>query len=155
MRLFDTDRFAPYGLALLRIGVGMVFFMHGYQKLFLMGPSGVAGFFGSLGIPAPVLAANLVTGVELLGGLSLILGLGTRFVTVPLAIDMLTAIATVHAKNGFFLPNGVEFTLTLLLANVALFTTGPGALAIDHLIGRRAAPATAAAGRAAYDGSYD
>jgi len=55
-----------------------VFLVHGLQKLLVMGFGGVAGFFGSLGVPAPGLFAVLVTLVEVLGVLALILGLLTR-----------------------------------------------------------------------------
>ena len=48
------------GLTVLRVVVGIVFLMHGYQKLFHMHIHGVAGFFGHLGIPLPLVAARCV-----------------------------------------------------------------------------------------------
>ena len=71
------DQALPWGIALLRIVVGVVFFMHGLQKLFQMGVPGVSGFFASLGIPAPEVAAVVVSLVETVGGLALILGVLT------------------------------------------------------------------------------
>ena len=62
------------GIALLRIVVGIVFVMHGQQKLFEMGVGGVGGFFASLGVPAPQLAAVVVSLLETVGGVALILG---------------------------------------------------------------------------------
>ena len=44
-------KFQSFGVAALRIVVGIVFFAHGYQKVFKMGLHGVAGMFGHLGIP--------------------------------------------------------------------------------------------------------
>lgn len=129
---------AAWGITLLRVAVGVVFFVHGCQKLFVMGVPGVAAYFGQLGIPAPQLAAGLVSVVEFLAGLALILGLGTRWVAIPLACIMVVAIVTVHANQGFFLPKGYEFVMTLLSANVSLALLGSGAAALDGLLeGRR------------------
>ena len=125
-----------YGITLLRVIVGLVFVMHGGQKLFVMGIDGVAGFFGQIGIPFAYASALLVTAVELLGGVLLIAGLFTRFVTPLLAATMIGAIAAVHGSKGFFLPEGYEFALTLLVASASLFLTGSGALALDNVLGR-------------------
>jgi uncharacterized membrane protein YhdT len=57
-----------WGLTILRVVVGIVFLVHGYQKLFHMGFHGVAGFFGHLGIPLPMVFAVIVTLVEFVGG---------------------------------------------------------------------------------------
>ena len=78
----------------------------------------------------------MVTLVEFIGGIALILGLGTRLVAIPLVIDMIGAIFFVHGKNGFFLPNGYEFALVMLVTSAGLALTGSGALALDNLIGR-------------------
>jgi putative oxidoreductase len=99
----------------------------------------VAGFFAQVGIPAPMLTAVVVTMVELLGGLALLLGLFTRWAAIPLAIIMGGAILTVHAAGGFFLPDGFEFVLTLLAANVALACLGSGAASVDGLLQKRKA----------------
>jgi putative oxidoreductase len=128
-----------WGIAVLRVVVGIVFLAHGGQKLFLWGFAGVAGFFGQVGIPAPMLAAIVVTLVECLGGLALLVGLLTRWAAIPLAINMLVAILVVHLKAGFFLPNGYEFALTLLAANIALSLLGSGEAALDKLLERRQA----------------
>ena len=119
-----------WGLTLLRLVVGVIFIMHGWQKL-SMGFHNVAGFLGALGIPLPTLAAVVLTIVELLGGIALILGVLTRYVAALLAIDMLVALILVHIKGGFFVPNGVEFPLLLLVANLNLILAGPGALSVS------------------------
>ncbi|MGE0407072.1 MAG: DoxX family protein [Candidatus Korobacteraceae bacterium] len=126
----------PWGLTVLRAALGIVFLAHGSQKLFTYGIDGVTAGMASVGIPFPAVSAVLVTGVEFLGGLALLLGLFTRAAAIPLAITMLVATLQVHAKGGFFLPNGYEFTLTLLAASIALALTGPGALALDNRIFR-------------------
>ena len=121
-----------WGLTVLRLVVGIVFFMHGYQKLLKMGIHGVAGFFGHLGIPFPIVAAVLVTLLEFVGGILLITGLATRIPAALLAIDMLVAIFTVHMKNGFF-GMGVEFPLTLVAGLICLSLAGGGALSVKRL----------------------
>jgi putative oxidoreductase len=119
-----------WGTALLRVVVGVIFVMHGWQKL-SMGFHNVAGFLGSLGIPQSTLAAVLLTILELLGGIALILGLLTRYIAALLAVDMLVAIITYHAKNGFFAPKGIEYPLLLLAANINLILAGAGALSVS------------------------
>ena len=129
------ERLAPWGITLLRVVVGLTFFMHGQQKLFQMGVGGVGGFFAALGIPAPELAAAVVSLVETVGGLALILGVLTRLVGLLLTADMLVAMLLVHRPNGFYAGDGgVELVLVLAAAALALALTGPGALAVDNLL---------------------
>ncbi len=85
-----------------------------------------------------MVAGVVVTLIELLGGLALLLGLFTRWIAIPLAIDMLVAILAVHLRGGFFLPDGYEFALTLLAANVALALMGSGEASVDRLLDRHA-----------------
>jgi len=131
-----------WGLTILRVVVGIVFLMHGQQKLFGFGIHGTIGFFTQVGIPLAAVSAVGVTFVELLGGIALILGLFTRWAAALLAIDMLGAISLVHFKNGFFLmpPKlGYEYALTLLAATIALALSGPGAAAVDGIFGKEKA----------------
>ena len=125
----------PWGIALLRIVVGIVFVMHGQQKLFEMGVGGVGGFFASLGVPAPQLAAVVVSVLETVGGIALIFGVLTRLFGLLLAGDMLVALLLVHRPNGFFAGDGgVELVLLLGTAALALALTGSGALALDNVL---------------------
>ncbi len=128
------------GLTVLRVAVGAAFVVHGAQKLFVFGLGGVSGAFAHMGIPLAGVTGPLVAVVEFLAGLGLVLGLLTRLSALGLAIDMLGAIVLVHLKNGFFLPNGFEYALTMLAATVALTLAGPGALALDNVVGRGREP---------------
>src|SRR2546422_3960912 len=87
---------ANWGLVPLRLVVGLVFIVHGGQKLFVFGLGGAAGFMAKVGIPWPFLAAVVVIAVEILGGLALILWLGTRLAAAPLALYMGVAIPSLR-----------------------------------------------------------
>jgi putative oxidoreductase len=121
------------GIAVLRVVVGIVFLAHGAQKLFVHGFGGVTHMFAGMHIPLAHESAILVTLVEFLGGIALILGLGTRWAAILLAIDMAVAIGKVHLRNGFFSSGGgYEYPLTLLAALIALTLAGPGSPALGH-----------------------
>ncbi len=121
-----TNKLLPYGLTLIRVIVGIVFLAHGSQKLFTYGIGGVAAGMGQIGLPLPYVSATLVTLTEFLGGLALILGLGTRLAAAPLAFAMLVATTVAHGAGGFFLPTGFEYALTLLTLNARADPDGPG-----------------------------
>jgi putative oxidoreductase len=121
-----------WGLTILRIVVGFVFLMHGYQKLFKMGFHGVGGMFAHWGIPLPFVFSVVVTLVEFVGGILLIAGIATRAAAALLVIDMLVAILVVHLKHGFFAPMGVELPLTLLAASLCLVLAGGGMLSLKR-----------------------
>lgn len=133
MEINQANSKSEWGIALLRIVVGVVFLMHGGQKLFVYGFPGVTGAMAHLGIPAPGVSAVVVTLVEFLGGAALLLGLLTRWAAGVIAVEMLVAFLAVHLKGGFFLPNGFEYALTMLAANITLVLTGPGAAALNRL----------------------
>lgn len=120
-----------WALLPLRLVVGLVFVVHGGQKLFAFGLAGTAGFLGSLGVPLPTLAAAGVIAVEMLAGVALLLGAGTRVAATLLAADMLVAMLTVHLRGGFFAPDGVEFVLTLFAACLTLAGLGAGPWSVD------------------------
>ena len=119
------------GLTVLRIVVGIVILMHGYQKLFKFGLGGVTGMFGHMGVPLPHVFAVIVTFVEFVGGILLIAGIAVRIAAGLIACDMSGAILKVHLPHGFFAQGGgVELPLTLLAAAICLALAGGGALSL-------------------------
>jgi uncharacterized membrane protein YphA (DoxX/SURF4 family) len=88
---------------LLRLYLAPVFMQAGWNKLANF--ESTAAWFGNpdwgLGLPLPGLMTALAAGTEFLGGLLLIIGLGTRLVAIPLGVTMLVAIFAVHWENGW------------------------------------------------------
>jgi putative oxidoreductase len=133
-----TESARSLGLLILRLFLGLGLAAHGYQKFFLFGISGFAGFLEKLGAPVPQLSAVLSASTELAGGLLIAAGLFTRLAAVPLAINM--AVAAFLAHSGYFITNtppGREYALTLAAAFVALALTGAGRYSLDRCLARR------------------
>lgn len=95
----------------------------------------IGGWFESMGYPLPYLSAYMAAITEGLGVVLLILGLGTRIITVPLMFVMLVAVFSVHYANGFAAgDNGYEIPLYYLLMLFTLFVMGAGRISADYLI---------------------
>ena len=140
--------FSPaLGLAVLRVTLGVIFVMHGYLGLVLIGPSGVAGYTTRMGYPAALgfaLAWYLIV-AHSVGGILLVLGLFTRWAAAAQLPIMASAFFLHHLRQGFFLTGivvdpargvaiagGYEYVLLVLAATVTLVLAGGGALALDR-----------------------
>jgi len=151
-KIFSTSN--DFALTILRLMLGVVFFAHGAQKMLGWfggyGFSGTMGFFTHGGIPAPL--AFLAICAEFFGGLGLIVGLLSRIAAFGITINMLVAIATVHAANGFFMNwfgnkkgEGFEYHLLAIAMGVAIMIRGAGAFSLDRLLGGETAQQKASA----------
>lgn len=136
------------GLTILRAITGLIFVAHGGQKLFVYGLDGVAAGFGQMGVPLAAIFGPLVAVLEFFGGIALIAGLTTRLVSVGLAITMLGAMVLVHLAGGFFMPTGIEFTLSLFGSALLLALTGAGSYSLDAVLARRRTSTGTMSGRA-------
>ena len=97
--------------------------------------SGIAEWFGSIGIPLPTLNAYMAASTEMAAVILLPLGLATRFISIPLIITMVVAIVTVHGGNGFEAGNnGFEIPLYYMLMLFALLINGAGKISVDNII---------------------
>ncbi|MCU1260457.1 MAG: DoxX [Bryobacterales bacterium] len=141
-KLLATDDDAA--TAILRVVLGLVFFVHGAQKM--LGWFGGFGFSGTMGfftrtmhIPAPL--AFLAIAAEFFGGLGLVVGFLTRIAAFGIAVNMLVAIAMVHSAFGFFMNwngkqpgEGFEFHLLVLAMTAFLLIRGAGAFSVDRAL---------------------
>ncbi|PIR17604.1 MAG: DoxX family protein [Deltaproteobacteria bacterium CG11_big_fil_rev_8_21_14_0_20_49_13] len=122
-----------FGVSLMRIVVGGIFFKAGAGKLFGWfggyGLDAVFTYFQNLGIPFPVFNGYLVAITEFAGGLALILGFATRLTAFPFCIIMLIAIITADKDDPYY-------PLVLLMSSIALIDAGGGLFSLDKLLSR-------------------
>jgi putative oxidoreductase len=118
----------------------VLFVGHGAQKLFGAfggyGIAGTAGFMESLGLKPSRLHAVAAGTAELAGGALLALGLLVPFAAAALIATMVTAIITVHARNGVWVTDqGYEYNLVLIAVFFALAGVGAGQYSLDDALG--------------------
>ena len=128
-----SEYFSSLSLLLARIAVGYGFYEPAMQKW--MNINDVATWFASMGIPMPLLNAYMAATTEIVGVIFLILGLFTRFISIPLIVIMIVAIITVHLGNGFSAgANGFEIPLYYLLFLLLFASYGAGKFSLDNLL---------------------
>lgn len=138
---------------LARLVLGKAFYDTGSGKLANF--DGTVGFFTELGIPFPELNAAFVSRLEFYGGILLILGLLTRFVSLGLISTMVVALLTADRANLLKALSGGDVgimdvtPIPFLVPLVWLAIFGPGLLSLDHVLvkwlGLETTPATAEA----------
>ncbi len=117
----------------VRIVVGGVFMGTGWTKL--QNLPGITRNFAAMGIPAPEILTPFVSGVEFVGGILLLLGLLTRFASVPLMIVMVVAIVAAKRSNIDSLETLLGFEEVSYFVMFAwLAIAGPGPISLDHLV---------------------
>jgi putative oxidoreductase len=120
---------------ILRAVTGFLFAAHGWQKFNEFTIAGTQASFAKMGVPAAELAAPAVASLELVGGIALILGVLTRVFAVLLTINMLGALALVHAPAGVFAAaGGYELVLLLAAAALTLALVGAGRVSVDRVL---------------------
>jgi putative oxidoreductase len=129
---------SPFLLA-VRLYWGWQFLQSGIGKISHI--DRVVEYFTSLGIPAPSVNAHFNAGLETVGGILLILGLGSRLISVPLLINMIVAYITAdrEAWTSFFSDPGKFFgadPFPFLLTALIILIFGPGLFSLDTLIKR-------------------
>ncbi|GGI99056.1 hypothetical protein GCM10008022_04740 [Paenibacillus hunanensis] len=122
---------------IMRVVLGILFLAHGISK-FQMGMDGVAGWFQSVGIPG--FLAYVVSPIELVGGILLIIGLFTRYVSILLIIVLLGAVFTVKLSAGLMGNGqmaGYELDLSFMLVALYLAVTNNTGFSLDQMLFRR------------------
>lgn len=147
LRDFALATRADLAAPLLRVGLAVVMFPHGAQKLLGWfgghGYEGTMGFLtGAIGLPTPL--AALTIGLEFFGPILLLLGLAVRPIAAGFVAIMLGAITTVHAPYGFFMNwtgaqqgEGFEYHLLVIVMSLALLVRGAGSFSFDRLLAKQ------------------
>ena len=131
-----------YAALLLRVGLGVMTLAHGLLKVFVFTIPGTVGIFEQLGYPG-VFAYGVII-AEILGGLALVAGIGTRYVALAL-VPLLIGATMTHAGNGWLFSNangGWEFPAFWTLTLVVQALLGNGAYSFGEILAYRAKPAT-------------
>jgi len=137
--LATLDRFSWVGPLAVRLSLGAVFLGTGWGKVHNLAQ--VTGFFTELGIPFPAAQATIVSGIELVGGTLILLGLFTRFAALPLLGTMVVAILTAKRPEIAGIRSLLAFEESTYLAGFLwLFVAGAGKASLDALLfGRKSA----------------
>ncbi len=128
------------GLLIMRLALGVIFIMHGLQKIGVIGGGSMEGtvqmFQENWNIPA--FATYLVTAAELLGGIGVLVGFLGRIASAAIALVMIGAFFMVHIKNGFFVSDGgVEMVLGFGAMALGLMFMGMGRYSIDGMMAEK------------------
>jgi putative oxidoreductase len=130
------DAAIPLSWLIIRVAVGWNLFMHGYSKIMVGATPGFVKGYADMGFSPPETWFWLSTVTETLGGISLILGLFTRFFAAAVAIEMLV-ITVLYWGNGFgWMKRGYEYVLLWGLVSFAIALRGGGPYSLDRKIDR-------------------
>ena len=129
----NTNQNVKYGIALLRISLGVMLIAHSViLKYFVFTLAGTAQFFESIGLPG--FMAYVVFVFEALGGIALVLGIGTRYAAAAV-VPVLIGATWAHSGNGWVFSGangGREYPLYLTVLAIAQVLLGEGAFALSH-----------------------
>lgn len=126
---FSTSQ-VDLALLVLRVGVGVLMLTHGIPKLQMLFPGGEIQFPGVMGL-SPVVSLALAVFAEVICSILLIIGLGTRWASIPLIATMLVAVLLVHGSDPFA---NQEPGLLYLFLYLPLSILGSGKYSVDQVI---------------------
>lgn len=124
-KLFSSTGAWPAGIAIVRIITGWLIFRHSWELFHI---NGLLDFLTDIKFPFPVFSGYAAKLIEFAGGICLMLGLFTRWVSALLMITMAGVIYTMH--NGRIYEG--EHPLLFLLLFAIFLLAGPGKWSVDH-----------------------
>jgi putative oxidoreductase len=132
-----STRALDVALMILRAGLGMMIFVHGYNKAFRGGKiAGTGRWFQSMGMRPGKVHAALAAGAEMGVGVLLVLGLLTQLAAAGLIALMVVAFWTVHRDKGFMITGeGWEYVALIAVMSLASAMLGPGRISLDAELG--------------------
>lgn len=125
------------GMLLVRLALGPMLVIHGWNKVFGAGGlGGTTGWFQALGLRPAWLHARVAATTEIGAGLLATLGLLTAPACAAVVGLMVVAALTDHRGKGYFVfKGGWEYTLVVALVALGLSAAGPGRWSLDHAFG--------------------
>ena len=129
--LLNLNQYSDWGLLILRVAIGAIFFVHGFQKfaMWKMQPSEQMS-------KEMINLMRFLSIVEPLGALAVLTGFLTQFAAIGLGIIMVGAIKmkSILWHKKFTGDGGWEFDLIILAAMVVLLFSGAGSFALDRIL---------------------
>ncbi len=133
----NSTAFRDATLLIARVGIGVIFIAHGWQKFFDWGIDGTQAAFAGMDIPLADVSAIVAATIELVGGIALLIGLATRIAGVLLFLNMLGAFFLVHIGNGVFVGDGgYELVVALGVGSLLIAGVGAGRVSVDAFVGK-------------------
>ncbi len=129
----DPTREGDIALMILRAALGMMIFVHGYNKAFRGGKlAGTGRWFQSMGMRPGKVHATLAAGTEMGVGVLLVVGLVTQVAAAGLIALMVVAFWTVHRDKGFMITGeGWEYVALIAVMSLVTAMLGPGRISLD------------------------
>ena len=136
LRLFSSEPLSSYSTitAVFRIIIGIFMIYHGWEVFSKEPIDTYTGWLTDMHFPQPRLWAYLGKGIELAGGILLVLGLFTRLITVLLMPDMLFIVFVLGHGKIFYED---QYPFLFFLFFVFFFFAGPGKWSLDNLVLRK------------------
>ena len=127
---YDESRAYSVLLLVVRIFFGILFLIHGYDKL--MAHSSMSDLFADPFGLGPTLSYWMVVFAEVVCSFALIFGILQRIVLIPMIFTMCTAFFIIHGSDAFATK---ELSFVYLIVFAILYIPGPGQYSFDALIG--------------------